>query len=330
VRRFLVAGAFVCVSLGPSFGQDQPPTGAKGAARSRFVFKDNFWLNLHQFLRGEVYRRGTKIAPGLDPASLNENDRALWTAAMEAYVDFAKRDVLFDDVLPKVDNALTLIGDTPRLPASLIVVIGERETSALNSVAAIYRETIWPARQRDNEAWIARAKALMSRYEGRVAAVLAAAYSITWPEEPVLVDAVGEIGPNSAITHDAPPGFSAHTQASTASPRDTADAPLELLFHEACHVPACAGRIQQMIAEECARQKLSVPENLWHSLMIYTSGEIARRELAKNAREYAPYGYLYPSYSIAEKSAFANDWQPYLDGKVAFEQALHDLVRDSR
>jgi hypothetical protein len=82
VRRFLVAAALVCVSLGPSFGQDHPPTGAKGAARSRFVFKNNFWLNLHQFLRGEVYRREAKIAPGLDPASLNENDRALWTAAL--------------------------------------------------------------------------------------------------------------------------------------------------------------------------------------------------------------------------------------------------------
>jgi hypothetical protein len=34
---------------------------------SMFVFQDNFWLNLHQFLRGEVYRRGSKLQLGVDP-----------------------------------------------------------------------------------------------------------------------------------------------------------------------------------------------------------------------------------------------------------------------
>jgi hypothetical protein len=30
------------------------------------------------------------------------------------------------------------------------------------------------------------------------------------------------------------------------------------------------------------------------------------------------------------RAAFERDWQPYLDGKISFEQALHDVVRDAR
>jgi hypothetical protein len=43
---------------------------------SMFVFQNNFWLNLHQFVRGEVYRRGANRPLGLDPASLSDGDRA--------------------------------------------------------------------------------------------------------------------------------------------------------------------------------------------------------------------------------------------------------------
>jgi len=32
----------------------------------------------------------------------------------------------------------------------------------------------------------------------------------------------------------------------------------------------------------------------------------------------------------ADRAALGRDWQPYLEGKVPFEQALHDLVRDAR
>ena len=44
-------------------------------SRSMFVFQNRFWLNLHQFLSGEAYRRSVKAAPGLDPATLNASER---------------------------------------------------------------------------------------------------------------------------------------------------------------------------------------------------------------------------------------------------------------
>jgi hypothetical protein len=291
-----------------------------------FVFQNNFWLNLHQFVRGEAYRRSVKAVPGLDPASLGETDRATWNAAVDAYADFAKRDVLFDDELRALNNALVAMRDVAQLPDG---VVSAAATKTLNAAAPIYRAHVWPARQRDNDAWNARAKALIEQYGTAVSAALARAYRTTWPDEPVLVDAVGEIGPNSAITHDGLSGFAAHTQAGAASLRSTGDAPLELLFHEAGHVASVGGRISGMIDQEAARQKLEAPRDLWHFVMTYTSGVIAKRELAHAGRSYQTYGERYPSMNPSVRAAFERDWLPYLEGNTSFEQALHDLVRDA-
>jgi hypothetical protein len=292
-----------------------------------FVFQNNFWLNLHQFVRGEAYRRSVKATPGLDPATLNEADRATWIAAVDAYTDFAKRDVLFDSELRALNNALVAMRDVEQLPEG---VVSASTTKTLNAAAPIYRVRIWPERQRDNDAWNARARALVEQHGAAMSAALARAYRITWPDEPVLVDAVGEIGPNSAITHDGLPGFAAHTQASAASTRSTGDAPLELLFHEAAHVQSVGGRISRMIDEEAARQKLQATDNLWHFMMMYTSGVVAKRELANAGRSYQTYGERYPGMAPSIRAAFERDWLPYVEGKTPFEQALHDLVRDAR
>ena len=291
-----------------------------------FVFQNNFWLNLHQFVRSEAYRRSVKAVPGLDPASLSETERATWIAAVDAYADFAKRDVLFDPELRALNNALVAMADVAQLPEG---VVSAAATKTLNAAAPIYRARIWPARQRDNEAWNVGAKALIQEHGAAMSEALARAYRIRWPDEPVLVDAVGEIGPNSAITHDGLSGFAAHTQASAASVRSTGDAPLELLFHEAGHVPSVGGRISAMIEQEAARQKLETPQDLWHLVMIYTAGVVAKRELAKAGRSYQTYGERYPSMMPSVRAAFEQDWRPYLEGKTSFEQALHDLVRDA-
>jgi hypothetical protein len=296
--------------------------------RATFVFQNNFWLNLHQFVRGDAYRRSVKAAPGLDPASLNDADRATWIAAVDAYADFAKRDVLFDPELRALNNALVAMRDVTQLPDG---VVRSATTKTLNAAAPIYRTHTWPARQRDNDAWIARARALVEQHGAAMSAALAGAYRIAWPDEPILVDAVGEIGPNSAITHDGPPGFAAHTQAGAASTRNTGDAPLELLFHEAGHILPVGGRITAMINEEAARQKLEAPPDLWHQVMMITPGVVAQRELTNTGHPgYRTYHERYPGMPAKVYEAFERSWLPYLDGKTPFEQALHDLVRDAR
>jgi hypothetical protein len=296
-----------------------------------FVFRDNFWLNLHQFLRGEVYRRHASVELGLDTLSLVGADRVAWNRAVDDYGDLAKRDVLFDDLLRQITNVLTTISDTAALPDSLDRVIGTTTRRALNAAASTYRGRIWPSRGRDNEAWISAARTLVAAHEATMASRLAAAYRARWPSEPMLVDVVGEVGPNSAITYGGPAGFAAHIQVSAGSRRNTGDAPLELLFHEATHAAPVESRIQRMIQDESARQKVRVPEDLWHSLIMFTSGSIARQELARlEHRDYVPYADRYHQLTSVEHAAFERDWQPYLDERIGLEQALRDLVHDAR
>src|SRR5215470_969928 len=226
---------------------------------STFVFQNNFWLNLHQFVRGEGYRRSVKATPGLDPTSLSDADRATWTAAVDAYADFAKRDVLFDSTLRELQDTLAKVRDVTQLPEGLL---DASTTRTLNAAAPIYRARVWPDRQRGNDEWIKRAKALLDRHEAAMITRVIAVYHVSWPRNPFLVDAVGEIGPNSAVTYSGIAGFSAHIQAGAASPRDTADAPLELMFHEAMHAYELGSRVTSMIQEESSRQSLQPPPDL--------------------------------------------------------------------
>ena len=296
-----------------------------------FAFQNRFWLNLHQFLSGEAYRRSVQAAPGLDPSTLNARDRAIWISAIDRYHDIFKRNMVIDEGLIRMANALATTDDATRLPESLTVALGANVAAALNAAAPIYRALVWPARRRDNDAWIATARSLMQRHETAMKAALEAALHVTWPPAPILVDVVGETGPSSAVTHSAPPGFSAHTLASAGSACNTGNAPLRLLFHEATHMPQVGGRIAALINEETTRQKLQPVPNLWHTLLLFTPREVAKRELGVTEDvDYVRYPYCKLQLTTAEEMAFDQDWQPYLDGKTSFEKALYDLVRDAR
>ena len=134
-------------------------------SRSMFVFQNRFWLNLHQFLSGEAYRRSVKAAPGLDPATLNASERAIWISAIDPYNDIFKRNMVLDEGLIRTANALAMTDDASRLPESLDAALGANISPALKAAAQIYRVRLWPARQRDNDAWIASAKSLKQGHE---------------------------------------------------------------------------------------------------------------------------------------------------------------------
>jgi hypothetical protein len=292
-----------------------------------FVYQNNFWLNLHQFLRGEIFRRSAPRPLGIDPATLNGADRKAWASAIAVYEEVGKLD-LFDQTSMRISNTLAMTKDEAQLREGLL---DARTTAALNAAAPIFRAKLWDARRRENDAWNAAAKALTDRHQDAMAAALAKAYGITWPREQYLVDAVGETGPNSGFAHGAPDGFAAHIHASVGSVRNTGNAPLELLFHEASHVPAVNGRIRRMIEEECARQKLDVPRELDHFMIMFTTGELTRHELARTGSPgYEPYVYRYNQLPPAVLSAFERNWRPYLEGQTPLETALRDLVRNAR
>lgn len=300
-------------------------------SQSMFVFQNPFWLNLHQFLSGEAYRNSVRVLPGLDPATLNESDRVAWSSAINAYNNIFNRSMVLDEDLIRISNALARTEDSMQLPDNIDMALGVNVSAALKSAAPIFRDHLWPARQRANDAWIVSAKALLWGHETAMKAALESVLHVKWPPQPILVDVVGETGPASAITHSAPTGFAAQTQAAADSACNTGIAPLRLLFHEATHMPQVGGRISALINEETARQKLQPVPNLWHTILLVTPGQIATRQLAQTENiDYVRYPYCKLQLTPAEQAAIERDWLPYLNGKTSFEKALHDLVRDAR
>ncbi len=305
------------------------PMAAQPARASRFVFQNSFWLNLHQFLRGEIYRARVKLPPGLDATTLSDVDRGRWASALETYAGVAKHDLVFDDWSINTHTVLASLGDAAVVPDG---AIDAAVVSALNAAAPIYRARLWPDRRAGNDRWIASAKVTLNGQEEMMVTALSQAYHLTWPAGPYLAVAVGEIGPASAVTHTGPAGYVALIQAGATSQRNVGDAPLELLFHEASHTLDVGGRITSMIDAEAARQKVTPPDQLWHHMIMVTSGEIAKRTLTRSGRPgYQRYDERYRDLiPDGERSAFERDWLPYLDGRIPFDQALHDLVRDAR
>ena len=70
-----------------------------GELEPSFRFQNNFWVNLHATLRGEARRRSLKLAPQIDIAGLTDAERKAWFSALDAYQDYGRRNVIFDQKL---------------------------------------------------------------------------------------------------------------------------------------------------------------------------------------------------------------------------------------
>ena len=127
---------------------------------------------------------------------------------------------------------------------------------------------------------------------------------------------------------------------------------LEVLFHEASH--GIADVVQDAIFRECRQRDKPIPRDLWHALLFYTTGELIRplavdplssatskasvpgsSTAAPNAPSaQASSGYV--PYAVREglyKRGWENYlrilnqyWQPYLDGRVDFSDAVAHMV----
>jgi len=166
-----------------------------------------------------------------------------------------------------------------------------------------------------------------------MSAAIARTYRVEWPAAPIIVDAAAEAGPFGGYTIDGPDGSAAHTIIEASNPEYQGDMAFEMLFHEASHARAIGGRIIAAINAEAARQHVTAPRDLWHTVIFYTAGELARRELGKTGdAQYQAYAYRYGVYTRGWqplRDALERDWQPYLDGRLGFDEALTALVRDT-
>ncbi|MFL6263580.1 MAG: hypothetical protein ACJ76Y_28125 [Thermoanaerobaculia bacterium] len=294
--------------------------------QAQFRFQDNFWVNLHHFVRAEARRRAFNAPPGMPASALSETEKTAWSLGVDAYADLAKLSLIFDERLVLINNALASQGETATLPEGLIE---PGALAALNRAAPVYRAHLWPEHRRANEEWIAATRPLVEQHAPALIRALADAYHVKWSAEPILMDVSCEGGPVGAYTTGGPPGLAAHTVIAPAQLRDSAAA-FETVFHEAAH--SVDDQIMKLVDAEAARQGVKPHSELWHGIIFYTTGELVKRELHKEKdASYQPYAYRFGVYDRGWQTIRAGlerDWQPYLDGKVDFPHALAKLVAD--
>src|SRR5206468_12424766 len=134
-------------------------------AASLFAVQNSFWVNLHQFLHAEAVRQRMRQPVAFAVADLADAERRDWTAALDAYRDLSRRNLVFDAQLVAINDALARAGDPARLEAAAIdaAVVG-----ALNRAAPVYRARLWPRHREINDTWIRRIQTAIEQHAARL------------------------------------------------------------------------------------------------------------------------------------------------------------------
>jgi len=322
-----------------------------------FEFHSGLWVNLHHFLYHEARARlaakearnasGKSSGPALKPApgavlALSAADQRLWDEAIAYYsTNYAHEDMLVNIDLILLKNQLGDFEDCdeltgrkkPRCDAGLPGRIGP----VLEGVAAIYRAHWWQDQDRANRRWVARVAPLVREQGVGLSERLADIYQAHWPKEKIRVDVCAYANAAGAYTTLDP----LRVTISSTDPRNQGPEALEVLFHESSH--GIAEPVEAAISRECKQREKPIPRDLWHALIIYTTGEVLRPVFKENAQDQG--GGDAPPQSVNPNvvpSALGDTlsqsgweqyhlllvlyWQPYLDGKVNFEDAIAHLI----
>ena len=322
-----------------------------------FEFHSGFWVNLHHFLYHEARARlgvknpheatgklavsSAKASSGAAVALL-AGEQKVWDDAIAYYAaNYADKDLLINIDLVLLKNQIEDFEDCdeltgrkkPRCDAGLPGRVGP----ILDAAAPIYRAHWWPDQDRANRRWVMKVAPLVREQGVGLAERLADIYQTQWPKEKIRVDVCAYANSAGAYTSLDP----LRVTIASSDPRNQGTEGLEVLFHEASH--GIATPVENAISRECKQRDKPIPRNLWHALIIYTTGEVLRPIFRSSPTERGP-GDASPALPKANSVPYALDdilsqrgweqyhlllvlyWQPYLDGKVNFEDAIAHLI----
>jgi hypothetical protein len=322
-----------------------------------FEFHSGFWVNLHHFLYHEARARlaareprdaaGKTVGPVLKQKpvsvpSLAAPEQKIWDDAIAYYIaNYADKDLLINIDLILLKNQLgdfedcdELLGRKKRAcDAGLPGKIG----SILEAAAPVYRSHWWADQDRANRRWVARVAPLVREQGVGLSERLADIYQARWPKEKIRVEVCAYANAAGAYTSLDP----LRVTISSTDSRNQGPAALEVLFHESSH--GIAVPVEAAISRECKQRDKPIPRDLWHALIFYTTGEVLR-PVMKEASSEDRAGDVLPKTAKPTVVPYAlRDlltqrgweqyhlllvlyWQPYLDGKVSFEDAIAHLV----
>jgi hypothetical protein len=189
-----------------------------------------------------------------------------------------------------------------------------------------YRACRWTVQDESNRRWIDELKPRLAADEQRTAARVEQLYQKRWERLPILVDVVETVDWSGANTSWSESGQGDILISSTVH----GAAAFETLFHEASHVLMGRGDPVRQALESAARAvDFRLPNDLWHVVLFYTTGEAVRRILD----ERDPPGYtpmLYELFGrgtwVGYREALEKSWRPYVEGRRSLAEAAASLI----
>ncbi len=318
-----------------------------------FELHSGFWINLHHTLYHEARQR--TAAPSPDKSSktsgpalhtepdakptLTPADQHQWDDAVAYYVsNYAAKDLLFSTELIQLKDQLGDFEDCDELSGRkrkfCDAGLPAKLTQVLEAAAPIYRAHLWPDHDRANRRWIMRVAPLVREQGVGLSERLADIYQTRWPREKIRVDVTGYANWTGAYTTADP----LRVTISSLDSRNQGAEALEVLFHEGSH--GIAEPVQAAIIRECRQRDKAIPRDLWHALVFYTTGEVIRPVLGSSSATagdqdgggpggYTPYALREGLYQRGWNDYFKllqKFWQPYLDGRASFDDAIARMV----
>ncbi len=340
IRRALWFSVYLVALFSAPFAtaQDEPPQPPLPV----FEFHSGFWLNLHHTLYrlARSQRAASSAAnPGTSNvgiANLTPTEQRIWSSAIAYYSrTYADNDITVSLEMILVKNQLGDFETCQDLAGlkrkSCDAGLPTKLTEALDAAAPVYRAHLWPEHDRANRRWIAAVAPLVRRNGLDLAHRLAEIYQTNWPKDRIRVDVTSYASSTGAYTTLEP----LRVSVSSTDARNQGAEALEVLFHEASH--GIADSVQDAIFRECRQREKPIPRDLWHALLFYTTGEVIRPlALDGNASSSGGSSSGYVPYAVREglyKRGWENYlrllteyWQPYLDGRVTFDDAIAHMV----
>jgi hypothetical protein len=247
-------------------------------------------------------------------------ERQAWQAAIEFYAPYSRKNLIFDNELIAIKEALRTAENNTNLDG---VTIDNGVKATLERVMSIYRKHWWAAHDRTNREWIAAVLPLVDRHGAAINQAIARAYEITSPDNPVWVDVSVRAHPLGAYEA----GPVTHVMVSSLDPGYRGYRALEMLFHERSH--AWGGVVARPILAAAEEQGVKPPPQLPHAVIFYTAGELTARELKQHGIDYTHYAQsaIYTNMcGTGCQDKMAAHWAPHLDGSRSIRDSLAALV----
>jgi hypothetical protein len=343
----------ILVLLAPARAGANPQSGSTYGPLPVFELHSGFWINLHHALYHEAKQRvaatapdkggkssrpALKTAPEVKP-TLSAAEQKSWDDSVAYYAaNYADKDPLFSSELIQLKNQLGDFEDCDELSGRnkkfCDAGLPPKLAQVLEAAAPVYRARFWPDHDRANRRWILRVAPRVIEQGVALSERLADIYQTHWPRQKIRVDVCAYANWAGAYTTVDPLRV---TIASLDERNQGAEA-LEVLFHEASH--GIAEPVQEAIIRECRQRDKAIPRDLWHALIFYTTGEVIRPIEASEAtpagqgsqasgRGYTPYAVREGLYERGWKDyldVLQRFWQPYIDGRATFSDAVARMV----